>query len=43
MQGRFAGPIKPMIEAEPSFGYRSVASLPRLNKNIVQRVFQLMS
>jgi putative transposase len=36
------GPIKQMIEAEPSFGYRTVASLLRFNKNTVQRVFQLM-
>jgi putative transposase len=32
-----------MIEAEPSFGYLTVASLLRFNKNTVQRVFQLMS
>jgi putative transposase len=31
-----------MIEAEPSFGYRTDASLPRFNQNTVQRVFQLM-
>ena len=31
-----------MIEAEPSFGYRTVASLLRFNKNSVQPVFQLM-
>jgi putative transposase len=31
-----------MIEAEPSFGYRTVANLLRFNKNTVQRVFQLM-
>ena len=30
-----------MIEAEPSFGYRTVASLLRFNKNTVQRLFQL--
>jgi putative transposase len=42
VQERFAGPIKQMIEAEPSFGYRPVASLLRFNKNTVQRVFQLM-
>ena len=42
VQDRFAGPIKQMIEAEPSFGYRTVASLLRFNKNTVQRVFQLM-
>jgi putative transposase len=42
VQGRYATPIKQMIEAEPSFGYRTVASLLRFNKNTVQRVFQLM-
>jgi hypothetical protein len=42
VQDRFGVPIKQMIEAEPSFGYRSVASLLRFNKNTVQRVFQLM-
>jgi putative transposase len=41
-QDRFATPIKQMIEADPSFGYRTVASLLRFNKNTVQRVFQLM-
>ncbi|WP_296248036.1 DDE-type integrase/transposase/recombinase [uncultured Stenotrophomonas sp.] len=30
-----------MIEAEPSFGYRTVAALLRMNKNTVQRIFQL--
>ncbi len=35
-------PIKQIIEPEPSFGYRTVASLLRFNKNTVQRVFQLM-
>ncbi len=42
VQERFAAPIKQMIEAEPSFGYRTVASFLRFNKNTVQRVFQLM-
>ena len=42
VQDRFARPIKQMIEAEPSFGYRTVASLLCFNKNTVQRVFQLM-
>jgi putative transposase len=41
-QDQFATPIKRMIGAEPSFGYRTVASLLRFNKNTVQRVFQLM-
>lgn len=35
---RFSEPIKAMIEAEPSFGYRTVAWLPGFNKNTVQRV-----
>ena len=38
---RFAEPIKAMIEAEPSFGYRTVAWLLGFNKNTVQRIFQL--
>jgi putative transposase len=42
VQDRFVGPIKQMIETEPSFGYRTIASLLRFNKNTVQRVFQLM-
>lgn len=37
-----AEPIKALIEAEPSFGYRTVAGLLDMNKNTVQRVFQLM-
>lgn len=37
-----AGPIKAMIEAEPSFGFRTVACLPGMNKNTVQRIFQRM-
>ena len=41
VQERFAGPIKAMIESEPSFGYRTVAALLRFNKNTVQRIFQL--
>lgn len=36
-----AGPIKALIEEEPSFGYRTVARLLGMNKNTVQRVFQL--
>lgn len=36
-----AEPIKAMIEAEPSFGYRTVAGLLSMNKNTVQRIFQL--
>ena len=30
-----------MIEAEPSLGYRKVAALLGMNKNKVQRIFQL--
>jgi len=41
VQERFATPIKHMIEAEPAFGYRTVASLLQFNKNTVQRIFQL--
>ena len=37
----YAEPIKQLIEAEPSFGYRTVAALLGMNKNTVQRVFQL--
>jgi len=37
-----ATPIKALIEQEPSFGYRTVAGLLDMNKNTVQRVFQLM-
>ena len=36
-----AEPIKTLIEAEPSFGYRTVAGLLDMNKNTVQRIFQL--
>jgi len=32
---------KELIEKEPSFGYRTVANLLSMNKNTVQRVFQL--
>lgn len=42
VQARFSEPIKAMIEASPSFGYRTVAHLLGFNKNTVQRVFQLM-
>jgi putative transposase len=34
--------IKALIEAEPSFGYRTVAGLLEMNKNTVQRIFQLI-
>lgn len=36
-----AEPIKALIEAEPSFGYRTVAGWLAMNKNTVQRIFQL--
>ncbi|PPV02263.1 transposase, partial [Xanthomonas axonopodis pv. vasculorum] len=38
---KLAEPIKKMIEAESSFGYRTVAALLGMNKNTVQRIFQL--
>jgi hypothetical protein len=34
-------PIKAVIEAEPSFGYRTVANLLGFNKNTVQRIFRI--
>lgn len=36
-----AEPIKALLEQEPSFGYRTVAGLLGMNKNTVQRIFQL--
>ena len=41
VQACLAEPIKALIEKEPSFGYRSVAGLLSMNKNTVQRIFQL--
>lgn len=41
VKAELAGPIKALIEAEPSFGYRTVAGLLGQNKNTVQRIFQL--
>ena len=41
LQDRFVAPIKALIEEHPSFGYRTVAHLLQMNKNTVQRVFQL--
>ena len=41
LQERFVAPIKVLIGEHPSFGYRTVAHLLRMNKNTVQRVFQL--
>ncbi|TWI05719.1 putative transposase, partial [Lysobacter ruishenii] len=42
VKSELAEPIKALIEEEPSFGYRTVAGLLDMNKNTVQRVFQLM-
>ena len=33
-----AGPIKALIEEEPSFGYRTVAGLLGMNKNTVRKL-----
>ncbi|MFC3331938.1 hypothetical protein ACFOEM_05620 [Paenalcaligenes hominis] len=33
--------VKALIEDNPSFGYRTVAGLLSMNKNTVQRIFQL--
>ena len=41
VQERLETPIKAMVEQEPSFGYRTAASLLEFNKNTVRRVFQL--
>ena len=41
IQAALAEPIKALIEQEPSFGYRTVAGLLGMNKNTVQRIFQL--
>lgn len=41
VQPALAEPIKALIEEEPSFGYRTVAGLLGMNKNTVQRIFQL--
>lgn len=38
---QLAVPIKAMIEENPSFGYRTVAYLLGMNKNTVQRIFQI--
>lgn len=40
-KAELAESIREVIEAEPSFGYRTVAALLGMNKNTVQRVFQL--
>ena len=41
VQEELVQPIKKMIEENPSFGYRTVAHLLDMNKNTVQRIFQL--
>ena len=41
VKAELAEPIKAMIEEEPSFGYRTVAGLLDMNKNTVQRIFQI--
>ncbi len=41
VQECFAEPIRKMILDEPSFGYRTAASLLGFNKNTAQRIFQL--
>lgn len=41
VQPVLASRIKALIEQEPSFGYRTVAGLLGMNKNTVQRIFQL--
>ena len=41
LNSTYVEPIKAMIEESPSFGYRTVAWLLGLNKNTVQRVFQI--
>ena len=34
-------PIRAIFNEAPSFGYRTVAILPGINKTMVQRIFQL--
>ncbi len=41
VDSKLAEPIKAMTEELPSFGYRTAAYLLRMNKNTVQRIFQL--
>ena len=41
LQERLVEPVKAMIEENPSFGYRTVAGLLGMNKNTVQRIFQI--
>lgn len=40
LQDGLVAPIKAMIEENPSFGCRTVAHLPGLNKNTVQRILR---
>jgi putative transposase len=41
LQPALVAPIKALIEKEPSFGCRTVAWLLGMNKNTVQRIFQI--
>lgn len=41
VNAELATPDKAMIEADPSFGYRTVAALLGMNKNTVLQIFQL--
>lgn len=41
VNAELAEPINEMIEAEPSFGYRTLAALLGMNKNTVQPILQL--
>ncbi len=41
LRSELVEPVKALIEQEPSFGYRTVAGLLAMNKNTVQRIFQL--
>lgn len=41
LRDHLVSPIKALIEQEPSLGYRTVAGLLGMNKNTVQRIFQL--
>ncbi len=42
LQEQIVRPIKAMIEEKPSFGYCTVTRLQDVNKNLVQRVLQLI-
>ncbi len=41
VQDRFVKPMKPMIDQDPSYGYRTLAGLLNFNKNTVQLIFQI--